>query len=357
MAGKKKIEDGFSLSFLDVMACGLGAVLMILILVKFQDVSVEPSEEAQKRKEYYDKLVAKNSADAKLLRSYEARRLSSESNDSEKIAQAESKSAALDEQIQKQEGEKAKASEAVMAANNTPQSYLPPEKPATGPKEEIPIAGTGFQDFVLGLKVKGKRVGVLVDVSGSMAADNMPDAIRAKRKTAEERRGLEKWRRAVRTTKWVISQIPKTASFTVVGFNEKAFALGNAEINSAGLSVSKNSVYAALDQLSPEKGSNLEAGVEKIFKIMPDMDHLYVITDGLPTMSDSASSLCNLSSVVSGACRMSLFNDAIKVAARRRAQVDVILLPFNGDVDAPYAYWSWANQSGGMLLSPSGDWL
>lgn len=45
---KRKQDDGFNLSFLDVMACGLGAVLMILILVKFQANTSIPKDEVEK---------------------------------------------------------------------------------------------------------------------------------------------------------------------------------------------------------------------------------------------------------------------------------------------------------------------
>ena len=45
---KRRAEDGFNMSFLDVMACGLGAVILILILVDFNAFVPEPTDETNK---------------------------------------------------------------------------------------------------------------------------------------------------------------------------------------------------------------------------------------------------------------------------------------------------------------------
>ena len=44
----KRQENGFNLAFLDVMACGLGAVLLILIIVNFNDDTPIPSTEIER---------------------------------------------------------------------------------------------------------------------------------------------------------------------------------------------------------------------------------------------------------------------------------------------------------------------
>ena len=47
----KRRENGFNLAFLDVMACGLGAVLLILIIVNFNDDTPIPSDEIERLKQ------------------------------------------------------------------------------------------------------------------------------------------------------------------------------------------------------------------------------------------------------------------------------------------------------------------
>jgi len=44
----RKAEDGFNLAFLDVIACGLGAVILIFILVDFKAFTPTPTEEKEK---------------------------------------------------------------------------------------------------------------------------------------------------------------------------------------------------------------------------------------------------------------------------------------------------------------------
>jgi uncharacterized protein HemX len=47
---QRRDTDGFNLAFLDVMACGLGAVILIFMLIKFNAQTPEPVEEAQRLK-------------------------------------------------------------------------------------------------------------------------------------------------------------------------------------------------------------------------------------------------------------------------------------------------------------------
>jgi hypothetical protein len=36
--------------------------------------------------------------------------------------------------------------------------------------------------------------------------------------------------------------------------------------------------------------------------------------------------------------------------------VDVILLPMQGDLPAPFAFWTMARETGGNFLMPAADW-
>ena len=66
MLKKRKAVDGFNLAFLDVMACGLGAVILIFILVDFDAFTPEPSEEREKLEQ---ELAASESEKEKLKKS------------------------------------------------------------------------------------------------------------------------------------------------------------------------------------------------------------------------------------------------------------------------------------------------
>ncbi len=93
---------------------------------------------------------------------------------------------------------------------------------------------------------------------------------------------------------------------------------------------------------------------------------LYLITDGLPTTGDSryaglnpfaaCSSLLGRSNTISGECRVRLFRQTLKDTSLGGVKVNVILLPIEGDPDAVNEYWAWAATTGGLLISPAGNW-
>ena len=62
----RKATDGFNLAFLDVMACGLGAVILIFILVDFNAFTPMPTDEKEKLEQ---ELAAAESEQQKLKKS------------------------------------------------------------------------------------------------------------------------------------------------------------------------------------------------------------------------------------------------------------------------------------------------
>ncbi|MDT8311820.1 MAG: VWA domain-containing protein, partial [Methylophaga sp.] len=111
-------------------------------------------------------------------------------------------------------------------------------------------------------------------------------------------------------------------------------------------------------------GTNLQKGLNAINKFAPS--NLYVITDGLPTKGESqyrslnpfakCNSLTGNAQTISGDCRKRLFQQTVQESNRQGTQVDVILLPLEGDPDAVNQYWLWAASTGGLLISPASNW-
>ena len=62
------------------------------------------------------------------------------------------------------------------------------------------------------------------------------------------------------------------------------------------------------------------------------------------------------SNTISGACRVKLFKQTIIETAQPNVQVDVILLPLEGDPDAINQYWQWTAATGGLVISPANNW-
>jgi len=354
MANKRK-EDGFNLAFLDVMACGLGAVLMILIVVKFNANTSVPTEELERLQQ---ELAALQNNAVNVQKSID------EVNDN--IAMESNTIDAIKQQINalkvQQDATKSALEDKLAVVADLEQSIA-----AAAPEQSddlIELKGSGEEKYLLGLKVEGKRIGILLDMSASMTDELLLDIIKRKIKNDSVKKLGPKWLRSKRIVKWMIARLPKDAQVTIVAFNDTARVLGNRSVNSASVSASLNAILGDLEDLIPKNGTNLQVGLKTIRQEMPNMTNLYVITDGLPTLLNKGSGFAESrkctpstgsSKTITGLCRFQVFqytfvNDAPPLPT------NIVLLPLEGDTQAPSAYWNWANASGGLMISPAGTW-
>ena len=354
MAIKRK-TDSFNVAFLDVMACGLGAVILILILVKFSANSPVPSEEIERLKE---ELAATLSQSAQLQESIDEinEKISMETASAEELKQYIEKLTIQQNAVSRALAEK----EAVVA--NLQQSIA-----AAAPKQAddpVRIDGSGEEEYMLGLKVEGQEIGILLDTSASMTEEKIIDVI--KRKVGSEQKKLQgpKWQRAKRVAKWLIARLPKNSRVSFVAFNDTSTVLGMRPISSAKVKASMQELVKGVDKLVPHHGTNLMQALKEIKRTMPKMTDLYVITDGLPTMLDLNSGFNNTRSCtpvpsaksISGECRMAVFLHTLNTSMPKGVRTNVVLLPLEGDPHAAAAYWNWADMTGGVMISPAKGW-
>jgi hypothetical protein len=104
-------------------------------------------------------------------------------------------------------------------------------------------------------------------------------------------------------------------------------------------------------QFVPANGTNLAEVFQAAAQLSPPPDNIYLITDGLPTLSEVRSN----DTLVTPAKRLELFEDAVEYLPNR-VPVNVILLPLEGDPSATAAYWQLALMTKGSFLSPARDW-
>lgn len=356
---KRRRSEAFNLAFLDVMSCGLGAVLLIFMLVKFHAYSETPSDEIQRLKQDLEQLrdteeamsaeVAMKRAQTQSQRS-EMQRLKAQIEQFEK--QAEETAQAL----ARRQTNIAELEQAVRGA-------APPEKS----DDPLELSGTGEETYLIGLRVEGRRIGILVDHSASMTEEKLVEVIRRKVASIDEKKAGPKWQRTKRVAKWILARVPERAEVTMIGFNEKAGVLGPGANLKASNIDNLQQLSAALDGLVPDGGTNLHAALQEIAGAMPDLTHLYVITDGLPTQGvgdvpglrgqRACRSAFRAKKQISGECRLMLFEKSVDAAGiQRYVEVSIILLPLEGDPMAPHAYWQWARYTGGTMISPAASW-
>lgn len=219
----------------------------------------------------------------------------------------------------------------------------------------------GEEEYLLGMKVEGQRIAILIDRSASMTDELLIDIIARKiRSNADKKKG-PKWKRTTRTAKWLLNRLPKNSNVIVIAYNDRARMLNGGRWVAARDGKVLQSILDEINQVVPTGATNLEAALRALQKVSPATSDIYIVTDGLPTKSVSSSGLlsnCNKNTqVISGKCRQMLFQTSLsKSAPPKSKKVNVILLPLEGDPQAAPEYWNWTAGTGGLLLIPAAGW-
>jgi hypothetical protein len=359
---RRRQSNVFSLSFLDVMSCGFGAVVLIFLIinhasqeqgervnqdrlaeVRMLDYQVQNGErdlfELQERMEELRRRI--DTSDARLVSSrtaIERRREDFESLEEESLAQQRSlEQLKSDVETREEELERLRALEAANQGGRI-RSFT----------------GEGDRQYLTGLKVGGRHILIALDTSASMLDETIVNIIRRRNMDDARKRAAPKWQRAVRTVEWLSAQLPLDASFQIYGFDSEARSLvPDRDAGWIPLAEGRelNAALDALRQRVPDGGTSLINLVNTIRTLDPLPDNVYLVIDSLPTQGTRAPR----GSTVTGRERLDLFSEAI-AQLPGNIPVNVILFPMEGDPMASAAFWNLARTSGGSFLAPSRDW-
>jgi len=331
---RRREQNSAALSFMDVICCGFGAVLLLFILTAKQQI-LERSEEATQAVEAARTLqVAIEEAEAK-----------QKALDTEIAAldpQPETTSTSLAELAAEQER---LAREIEDRAQDL--AALESEEPET----EAPAGlerPSADQNYLSGLRLRGPRAVILLENSGSMLAPTAEEAVeRLRAGTAAQ---SEKWARAKAATRTVLASIPKGTRVAILRMNESTAPLsgspGNPYIdpydNAALLSTLER-----LEALEASGGADLGRAIRAVGALPERPSSLVLIGDGLPTAPARGGSL-------SEADRVALFRNA--TAPGINYPFNVILFPFAGDPAAAGLFWQLSARTNGITLIPEETW-
>ena len=343
------------LSLLDVMACGLGAVLLVFLIIKHNtgtlaaeqaqiniDSQVATLENLKAQKEEF---LSEIELETKLI---ELRNQAKSERDMERTANNQ-----IIKQLNKEidTETKRKASLEVQVAAQQPKQTV----------DVVEDVQRSEEDYLIGLKVEGRNIVLLIDSSASMTDDKLADIIPRKFRSDREKKNGPKWQRTVRTARWLLNRLPDNSEVAVVAFSESAKALNQGKWVKSRDAKGIQQLFNEIGDLIPTGATNLEAGLNAVTTHLSKSTHVYIITDGLPTKGERPyrvySKCLRVRHTVSGECRLNIFETAIDSFVKRRKNViNVILLPLEGDPDAAHAYWRLAAVTGGLLLSPATGW-
>jgi hypothetical protein len=351
MKFKRRPENGFNMSFLDVMACGLGAVILIFILVDFKAFTADPNDESQNIEQ---ELAGIENETARVAKSID------EIND--KIAKQTSKQDDSEQSTQDTTQKQNKMLQSIsteIAIVADLENQLAGVSKRVDDSSVIAMSGKGEQNFITGMKVEGEQIGLLIDKSASMMGDNLLEVLGKLGVSDSQKVSSAKWIRTKRVAQWLIARLPDKSKVTMVVYSDDAKRLGTGNVSSAAVGDAMDAILKELGNVVPNGGTNLELGLKTLFDANPSLTDVYVVTDGLPTLGGVLPLKCrnfiSSSQSISSECRKSLFISTVSQIPGN-IRVNVILLPIEGDPFASSMYWNWTRSSYGVFLSPAAEW-
>lgn len=342
--GLRRKPQGFNLAFLDIMACGLGAIILIFMLVKYHTdhpgtETFALQTELVNVQDEITSIEADNHARAAQI---------------EKLKQTLQQKLARATQVQRQSS--ATAEELVRLSKEIVELEKKLAQ-AAAQKPDKPVGDKITQKHLIGLRVSGARILILLDNSASMAAELLVDILKIKVSNTATKKSAPKWQRAETIARWIVERVPDDSKYMVIHYNANAHFLTKQQWRRGDDKKARAQVYAALEKLYPDGATNLQAALKLVKTIDTTPTDIYVITDGLPTKGAKRCNIfsSNSKATVSGECRLELFKSATR-SFSSPAKINTVLLPIEGDPEAAYAYWLWSAATTGMMISPAREW-
>ena len=355
--------SSFNISFLDIMFCGFGAVVLLVLIINSNIITSQQTAIEDRRLEYLkQELVTKQKRNNEKQLQLQSQSLY------EALASLEKKQSALS--AENAAVQSSIASQAVTSSSEEVIESLQKElkalekekllleaqkiKESEQGKQIRPFIGQGDRQYLTGLKLGGRRVLLLIDTSASMLDRKIVDIIRRKVLDENIRRSAPKWQKAASTVEWLLAKLPVNSTIQLYGFNSVVTSLAPGQkkswINITDTSTI-NQMVEELKQIAPSGGTNLESAFLQARTLVPPPDNIILLTDGLPTQGKRATR----AKTISGKERIRLFEQALKQLPKA-VPVNTILFPVEGDPMAAVLYWKLAVESGGSFLTPTRDW-
>lgn len=360
MARRRQLSP-FNLAFLDIMFCGFGAVVLLVLLVNAQSVKSRKQQHEDLRaevdrlelevrvgQEYLGDLqssLRENEAQTLSIREQIARlqkektRLLREMAGSSEQGRARRQQVeALAAALKKLEVEQKRLAETPMVRGNKARRY----------------EGEGHRQYLTGLKLGGNRVLILVDGSASMLDSTVVGVLRLRNMDPAIQKTSPKWQQVQKTVRWLVANLPASSSFQFLVFNTGARTMAEGK-NQGWIQVTDgaavNGLLARFRDTLPSGGTSLEKAFAAAAALSPRPDNIVLLTDGLPTWGGKKPRRKS----ISGSQRVKFFERAIKKIPAG-IPVNTILFPMEGDPMAAVLYWQLAIQTRGSFFTPTRDW-
>ena len=360
----RKPVNVFSLSFLDAMTCGFGAVILFFMIINanidlrredtLEDLAGEVDRMELKVLTGRKNLVELKESLIRLIEQWSILRGTREDIVTEMRAM-EAASDAIDADTATREDaiERLRAELEELEAENQrlADTRLTPQVQGDRLRS---FTGDGNRQYLTGLRMGGERVVILVDASTSMLDRTLVNVIRRRNMPEEQQLRAPKWRQAVDTLDWLTTQIPPSTRIQIFAFNDTAWTLlegSGGQWHTVTDGSRLDEAVAKLGATVPDGPTSLHAAFTAMRPLDPRPDNIYLLVDGLPTMGEVAPNRGG----VTGEERRRHFQRAVRDLPFN-VPVNVILYAMEGDPSSAPAYWELALRTGGSMMAPSEDW-
>ncbi len=353
----------FGLSFLDVMFCGFGAVVLLVLIINSSITTNRQARVEDRRLEQMkQEMLTRQMQTVEQQLQQEFDYLAAE------LAALETKQTELDAENRSLQALIAResavsGSEEVIRTLQQELQALEQEKRILETRNALAnerarniraFTGQGDRQYLTGLKLGGERVLILVDSSASMLDRKIVDIVRRKILDETARREAPKWRKTISTVEWLLAKLPVNSSVQLYQFNTGTTSLAP-EQKKIWVKITDETaidqMVLQLKEVAPLGGTNLESVFLQARLLSPPPDNIILLTDGLPTQGKRTTG----AQTISGQERVRLFEQA-KKQLPDKVPVNTILFPVEGDPMAAVLFWKLAIESGGSFFTPTRDW-
>jgi hypothetical protein len=364
MARKRRSNEIFSMSFLDCMSCGFGAVILFFMIINAQS-KVPTDDQTKALQAETDRLeieVLEGRKNLALARTSIQKLETEEEEASDQISIIKALIAELQAELAKYDDDTLANIQAIEKLQSDIKSLeeevkrlmaLKREQDALGQRVRS-FKGEGDRQYLTGLKLGGERTLILVDRSSSMLHETIVNIIRRKGLPESEQLLSRKWRQVVASVDWLTSQFRPESQYQIYMFNNVTVPVINGTDGLWLKADDGEQIDAAINTLRrtvPREGTNMYSAFQVIRDMNPRPDNVILLTDSMPTM-DAATST---KSVILAGERLNLFTAAVQLIPSG-IPVNIMLYPMEGDAQASVSFWALALKTRGSFISVSHDW-
>lgn len=361
---KRRSTELFSMSFLDCMCCGFGAVILFYMIINSHSdiITTDQTKALQAETNRLEIEVLEGRKNLALARTSIQKLETEEDEAKDLISIIKALIAELQAELAKYDKDSLAKIERIEKLRSDIKSLQEEVKRLLALKKEQDAAGRrvrsfkgeGDRQYLTGLKLGGDRTLILVDRSASMLHETIVNILRRKNLPESQQLLSRKWRQVVASVDWLTSQFKAGSEYQIYMFNNTAEPVIKGTDGLWLQADDGNQLDDAIRRLRrtvPKNGTNMHAAFRIIRDLKPRPDNVIILVDSMPTMDSATSS----KSVIGGSERLNLFSSAVDLIPSG-IPINIMLYPMEGDSQAPVSFWALALKTRGSFISVSKDW-